>query len=467
MKQAKLFKTTAFAGVSVAVVPEGVRVAPLEAGEPTVDLQDVPLALDPLTAAAGGVAGTGKATSPSPNLAARRWIHAEDVLRIERLFEEIAVGRSQLRIDGAFPGAVELALGVKPRSGVERAFREKILRSIAYLLATPTGRGVVEAVVDLATPTQICAALAIDQLPTKPLNLAPKAVNGMQFDARECLRIMETLPLAFADVQENELTKAKSIQEHKIRRDFAIKFTNATKLGARSETDRANCAQLLLDLKPLVDYLAALRKSALTSPPKPPKPKDRPTSIYLMPAWTNSLFLSRSSTNRPPPPPCSYSKTGVSEWADRGYTPFFLTLAHELIHAVHSERPLVNWRLLEQLQAALGAFNPAQLDTAATAALAVASALGEAEVVDEVWTSDEELATILGPGLTEAMLRCENGLPQRFGHGSWITNVPAGTSLQITPERLLQLFRNFGPNDVVGDYCGVAAPELIARLARR
>lgn len=61
MKQAKLFKTTAFAGVSVAVVPEGVRVAPLEAGEPTVDLQDVPLALDPLTAAAGGVAGADAA----------------------------------------------------------------------------------------------------------------------------------------------------------------------------------------------------------------------------------------------------------------------------------------------------------------------------------------------------------------------------------------------------------------------
>lgn len=61
MNHAKLFKTTTFAGVSVAIVPEGVRVAPLEAGESTVDLQDVPLALDPLTAAAGGVAGTDAA----------------------------------------------------------------------------------------------------------------------------------------------------------------------------------------------------------------------------------------------------------------------------------------------------------------------------------------------------------------------------------------------------------------------
>lgn len=61
MKQAKLFKTTTFAGVAVAIVPEGTHVSPLEAGDPKVDLQDVPLALDPLTAAAGGVAGTDAA----------------------------------------------------------------------------------------------------------------------------------------------------------------------------------------------------------------------------------------------------------------------------------------------------------------------------------------------------------------------------------------------------------------------
>ena len=30
--------------------------------------------------------------------------------------------------------------------------------------------------------------------------------------------------------------------------------------------------------------------------------------------------------------------------------------------------------------------------------------------------------------------------------------------MQIPPERLLRLFSNFGPNDVVRDYCGVAAP---------
>lgn len=45
--------------------------------------------------------------------------------------------------------------------------------------------------------------------------------------------------------------------------------------------------------------------------------------------------------------------------------------------------------------------------------------------------------------------------------------MPAVTTLQITPERLLQLFRNFAPNDVVSDYCGAATPKLIARLARR